>query len=381
MPAPTSTFVVELTPAGRAAVAVVLVAGPHALRAVDECFAAASKQKVADTPNGQIILGRWGDLHGEELIACRRTIDEVEIHCHGGVAAVRAVVERLRDCGCETIDWQHWLRRTEIDPIRVAAQIALANAPTTRTAAILLDQYHGALAAAIRQALDGAAIANWSAVIDTLDELLVHSAFGMHLTAPWQVVIAGPPNVGKSSLLNALVGYQRAIVCDLPGTTRDIVGATTAIDGWPIQFSDTAGLHDTPDELESAGIERATTAVAAADLVLLVSEPAARSAHFADRFPKNTPVLRVLNKIDLLPMGIVPQPDKYDVSTSALNAQGIEALIAAIGQALVPNPPAECAATPFTREQVRGLETARAAAEHRDAAAIAASLQSLLASN
>ena len=88
----------------------------------------------------------------------------------------------------------------------------------------------------------------------------------------WRVVIAGPPNVGKSSLINAMAGYERAIVSPLPGTTRDVVTLTTAIDGWPVQLADTAGLRASDDELESAGVKLAGAALAAADLVILVCD-------------------------------------------------------------------------------------------------------------
>jgi tRNA modification GTPase len=381
MPAASSTYVVELTPSGRAAVAVVLVAGPSAVRAVDHCFAAKNERPIADTPIERIQLGRWGGPDGEELIVARRTANQVEVHCHGGAAAVRAVIERLQVHGCEPMSWRDWLRHADSDPIRAAAQIALADAPTTRTAAILLDQYQGALTAAIEQASTAAAAGNWSDVIDVLDKLLLRSKVGLHLTAPWQVVIAGPPNVGKSSLMNALVGYQRAIVCDLPGTTRDVVGATTAIDGWPIQFSDTAGLHDTLDELESAGIERATAALATADLILLVEEPTLSTPNIANRLPPETPLLRALNKIDLLAAASGPHSEQFDVHTSALTGEGIDTLIAAIGRALIPNPPPAGAAVPFFADQVRRLEAARAASHRQDAAAIAANLSPLLASN
>ena len=84
------------------------------------------------------------------------------------------------------------------------------------------------------------------------------------------MVIAGPPNVGKSSLINALLGFQRAIVFDLPGTTRDVVTAVTALDGWPVELSDTAGLRSSDDPLELAGIEQAHRQAAAADCLLLV---------------------------------------------------------------------------------------------------------------
>ena len=165
------------------------------------------------------------------------------------------MIDRLSERGCEPMRWQDWLRETAADPIRAAAQIALAEAPTARTAAVLLDQFHGALAHVRfercwmpprRRLANGEQRSMRSSPI---------AAWACISRQPWRVVLAGRPNVGKSSLMNALVGFQRAIVCDLPGTTRDVVTATTAIDGWPIQLADTAGLRETRDEIESAGVD------------------------------------------------------------------------------------------------------------------------------
>ena len=140
MPPHSTTRVIELTPAGRAAVAVVLVAGPQAVPLVEENLHRADGRKLADWPAGRILVARWGSLSGEEIVVCRRSADAVEIHCHGGAAAVRAVMDRLVECGCETMPWQDWLRATTAEPISAAARIALADAPTARTAAVLLDQ-------------------------------------------------------------------------------------------------------------------------------------------------------------------------------------------------------------------------------------------------
>jgi tRNA modification GTPase len=384
-----STVVVELTPTGRAAVAVVLVAGPAAAQVVDQCCSLIRGRPLAEAPLERILLGRWGGLAGEELIVCRRSDDLVEIHCHGGAAAVRTVVEKLRAFDCQQITWQEWLTRSSDDPIRAAARIALADAPTARTAAILVDQYQGALTATIRRALDAATAGDYAAACVALDALLAQRHIGLHLSAPWQVVIAGPPNVGKSSLMNAVVGYDRAIVCDLPGTTRDVVGATTAIDGWPIHFSDTAGLRDAGDQLERAGVERAASAIAAADLVLLVDEARRETAgddraaswsaaNIASYLPPSTPLLRVLNKVDLLPTDVALRSEGHDLCTSALTGEGIESLLAAIDRSLVPSPPLPGAAVPFTADQIVRLDSARNAAQRGDRAAIGASLRPLL---
>src|SRR5262249_36933342 len=157
-----------------------------------------------------------------------------------------------------------------------------------------------------------------------------------------QVVIAGRPNVGKSSLINALVGYQRAIVFDQPGTTRDVVTASTVIDGWPISLSDTAGLHGTNDQLEAAGIELARARLAQADLVIWVLDATAASGELLEELQRqiNELGLRlpnkrlvVLNKIDRAPGRSVPEGV---IATSATDGGGVEKLLAEISSALVP---------------------------------------------
>ena len=93
--ADSETHVVELTPTGRAAVTVVLVAGPGAVRSVDDCFTPVGGRSIAVAPLRRIMLGRWGGREGEELVACRLAENEVEVHCHGGATAVRAVIDAL----------------------------------------------------------------------------------------------------------------------------------------------------------------------------------------------------------------------------------------------------------------------------------------------
>jgi tRNA modification GTPase len=416
-----ATEVVELTPVGRGAVAVVLVAGPEALAMVDQLFIAASGRLLGDVPLQRIVFGRIGGTDGEEVIACRRATKEIEIHCHGGTAAIRSLIEQLVGRGCQPITWHDWLRRTCGDPTKAAAQIALANAPTVRTAAILLDQYHGALAEAIRQIVAAIESKNWPYAARTIDSLLEHRDVGLHLAAPWRVVLTGPTNVGKSSLINAIAGFQRAIVSPQPGTTRDVVTTTTAMDGWPVELADTAGIRDPEDDLESAGIVLAEKMVAGADLVVVVDDATQPFKFEHDHMLSATlsssthrRIVRVLNKIDLLPgtqseitsrhqppeflqIAADPAPGKNRlpgapvepsrshpscvVRTSAVTGAGVTALIAAIAESLVPYVPAPGAAVPFSANQVASLDAARAAVDAQDAAGILAALQPLMASN
>jgi tRNA modification GTPase len=220
----------------------------------------------------------------------------------------------------------------------------------------LLDQLQGALRRELAEIAHIAAV-NAEEARNRLQALLDRSRLGLHLTTAWRIVLAGRPNVGKSSLINALLGYTRAIVFEQPGTTRDVVTATGAIDGWPVEFSDTAGLRDASDALEAAGIERARDRMAAADLLLLVfdrSQPwTGEDAALLARWPQ---AIVVYNKSDLpaaegsdCPRGIV---------VSALTRQGMDELLDGIARQLVPAPPAPGSAVPFTQRQVQLLRDA-----------------------
>ncbi len=385
-----TTCVLELTPAGRAAVSVVLVEGPTAIQAVDKCFSTRNERRVADSPVDRITVGRWGGPAGEELVVCKRGAERVEVHCHGGTAAVRSVMNALVANGCCEVAWRDWLRRSHSDPIEAAARIALADAVTARTAAILLDQLNGALATAVRETMDVIAAGEWNRTAKAIGELLNRRELGLHLTSPWRVVLAGPPNVGKSSLINALAGYERAIVAPTPGTTRDVVTVTTAIEGWPVELADTAGLRATEDELESAGVELAQATLATADLVVFVQDATQSALDIDQQLDlqyRSIRHLHVWNKVDLLP-SVADGAQHIDetvhepiICTSALTGRGIAELAAAIATSLVPNPPPAKAAVPFMPANIEALVVARNAVERRHATAALEALQSLLASD
>jgi tRNA modification GTPase len=300
----------------------------------------------------------------------------VEIHCHGGHVAVRAIVASLVELGAQEQDWKDWAAANAPDAIVAEALVALSQARTLRTASILLDQYSGALTrevAGLRQALRSGTAAESGSRLHTL---LRRADAGLHLVQPWRIVLAGPPNVGKSSLINALVGYERAIVFDQPGTTRDVVTAQTALDGWPVELSDTAGLRASSDPLEAAGVALAERQLAAADAIVLVFDSSqAWTASEAELRQKWPDAIVVHSKCDL-PCAGGKRPQ--GISTSALTGQGIDTLVTHLAGKLVPHPPAAGDAVPFTSRQVDVLRAALALVDSGKLAAAEDSLWKLL---
>ena len=359
-----SLVLIQLTPPGRGAVATLRVEGPGALHVVQRHLLTRNGRPLADFQPGRIVIGQFvaqtprlpdaaemdTPLPGEEVVVHRESDSAIELHCHGGQAAITRIEQILVNGGCRRISWQEWVYRQEADPFAAAARLALAAARTRRTAAILLDQYRGALRRAVEKIEASLQAGALDDARQGAEALLAHAQTGLHLARPWQVVIAGPPNVGKSSLVNAIAGYQRAIVHSTPGTTRDIVTLRTAIDGWPVEIFDTAGLREAGDEIERAGIDLARQRILAADLVVLVSDISQPWSERDTALLEACPgALLVHNKGDL-PHARGPRP--RGVELSAIGAEGIDALCEEIAQRLVPHPPLAGAAVPFEPEQV-----------------------------
>jgi tRNA modification GTPase len=368
-----TTTVTMLTPTGRGGVAVIAVHGPRGLEFVQRFFQPHRSRPLEERPIHQIVYGRWGAEAGEDVIACRRSASEIEIHCHGGAAAVERIISDLKSAGAISVDWVKLIAGQERSAVRAAARIALAASTTERTATILLDQYQGALERELQRIISQIDETDFGSASAAIARLLTYAPLGLHLTTPWRVVIAGAPNVGKSSLLNALLGYARAIVYHEPGTTRDIVTATTALDGWPIELADTAGWRQSDDPLEAAGAVLAEMQAQAADCLVLVFDASLPWTTENDRLIDWwRPAIVVANKRDLAPC-----PANNVLATSALTGEGIDRLAEAIVHSLLSNIPANGEGVPFTIEQVNQLTAAAAALSNRDGSSARAILLAL----
>lgn len=364
------TYLACLTPPGTGAIATLGLYGPAAWDYLKELFQPAGKksegdafwEKVCNNPEpGQFWLGKMGDSSrggmDQVVLALKSTapFPWFEIHCHGGKQVIALLEETFTSRGVQTCSWMEFLLQTGTHPVKAAALQALGEATTTRTASILLDQYHGAITTAIQSVLVSLREGKEKEARQLLEELARWVPLGQHLTKPWRVAVAGAPNVGKSSLINRLTGYERCIVSPLPGTTRDMVSTRIAVDGWPVELFDTAGVRAEAEALEKQGIDLAVAAVAGADLCLWLLDSSATPIYP----PQPIPALRyVINKMDLPPAWNVEDvPDAIRVS--AATGTGLDDLLQAISSWLVPQVPPPGTAVPFTPQLCQEIKQAK----------------------
>lgn len=323
---------------------------------------------AADRPwsVGDIRFGRWSANlapdHAESVVVTPLASDTFEIHCHGGPAAKARIMQDLAGFGVESIAAEQCAPHySEPLIIREAAQV-LAACTTARTAAVALDQVRGALRdwAVHQQAMLKQNRGDAGNLDATIKRLLQAAELGLRLAEPFRVVLSGPPNVGKSSLINAIVGYDRSITFDRAGTTRDVLHIETVIDGIPIRLSDTAGIHSAADLIEHEGILRARNAIESADLVIRVTQPG-----LADDWDAQiSRSIDVLNKADLAPHGgetDVADPTRHP--TVAITGQGIPQLMRTIVAELSESFPSPGQPVPLTERQVQVLNETRRAGD------------------
>jgi tRNA modification GTPase len=293
--------------------------------------------------------------------------DVVEFHCHGGIMPVQQVLQLCIEQGAKLAQPGEFTLRAflngRLDLTQAESIADLVGSRSPQAAQAALAGLQGKLAVPIRQLratcldilaeiearidfeedlppLDEAAIiAQIEQVLAEVTSILATADQGELLRTGLKVAIVGRPNVGKSSLLNAWSRSDRAIVTDLPGTTRDVVESQLVVGGIPVQVLDTAGIRETADQVEKIGVERSRRAAQAADLVLLTIDAStgwiAQDQEIYEQV-QHRPLILVINKTDLAPATEVSYPDCINriVKAAAALNQGIDALEKAILEAV-----------------------------------------------
>lgn len=356
MPASDQTVVARLTPSGRAALATLGILGPSAASIADQLFRSQSGRKLANAPTNRHWYGQFGASLEDDVVARlarRDPVEEVHIHGHGGPALVRALLDAISSLGALEVSAWEYLARAGLSEVQIEAARALAECSTARAAAILLDQYQGALD---RELTDIAAGANgWRERTRTL---LERSRIGLRLVSGWRVAFVGPTNAGKSSLVNALAGYERAIVTDIPGTTRDVLSTAIALEGWPVELLDGPGFRSDANEIERAGHANMKAALASVDLLVLVqdtSRPVDASAR--EWLIVRKPDFVVGTKADLVAAWSQAELAGLDRRVSARTEAGVRELGVEIAARLIPDSLQIGAPVPFTPRQVTWLHS------------------------
>ena len=289
--------------------------------------------------------------------------DVVELQGHGGPVVMDRLLERACELGAKIARPGEFTERAflndKIDLAQAEAVADLIDSASKRAARAAMRSLDGEFSDRVTEidhavlelrvyleaAIDFAeeeidflagsdAVRKLCAIEARIERLAAESRRGEALREGLDVVIAGPPNAGKSSLMNRLLAENRAIVTDMPGTTRDLLKADIEIAGVPIRLTDTAGLRTGGDRVEAIGVERARNAIAQADLVLAVEDASVVALSAATSTPESgsTPSqsLRIRNKIDLT--GESPGRSRDIVCISAKNGDGVDALRAAIAE-------------------------------------------------
>lgn len=364
------------TAVGEAGIAVIRVSGPQSIGEVDQLFR--GKQKLVDANShtvhyGYIIDPDSGEKMEEVLVTIMRaprsftTEDVVEISSHGGVVSVRRLMELLLQQQIRIAEPGEFTKRAflngRIDLSQAEGVIDLIRSKSDKAFSVALRQVEGKLSRQIKplqqiliemvahievnidypehdvESVTSDFIKQKSLeVIGGIDELLRTANEGKILREGITTAIVGRPNVGKSSLLNTLAQDNRAIVTDIPGTTRDVIEEFVTINNIPLKLLDTAGIRETIDVVEKIGVERSRTAVSEADLILLVLNH--NEALHEDEIQlleqlKDRQVIIIVNKMDLYRQLDLVKLEEYFpkesiVTMSVKDQKGIDKLEEAI---------------------------------------------------
>ena len=368
------TLAVRLSAPQPAAVAVVQVSGPRASQAIRRFWRPAGA--AAELQLNRIRFGQWissaaHEAEGEAVVVCRVAEERFELHCHGGRAAQERIIGDLVSTGIGSADWQP----SAGDPLSAAAGIDLLRAKTVKAAAVLHNQFAGRLSEEIRQLLGSSQSLTPRERRAAAEQLLDAGRVGRRLIDPFRVLLAGPPNVGKSTLLNRLLGWERAIVDSAPGTTRDALREEISLGGWPLAVIDSAGLRTTSDAVETVGVSHALELAAQCDCLCLLVDPAEGWTEWHNTLISlGRPYLVVATKSDLYASR---EPLVGSLPVSAATGEGIDSLIEMLLKTLGFDDRLLTAAVPFRDVQLDTLTRALGSAESADG--FSRSLMQLLA--
>ncbi|MCJ8007386.1 tRNA uridine-5-carboxymethylaminomethyl(34) synthesis GTPase MnmE [Lederbergia wuyishanensis] len=367
------------TPMGEGAIAIVRLSGEEAVAIADQLFRSPSGKKLKEVETHTIHYGRIVDPKSEEiaeevmvsLMRAPRTFtreDVVEINCHGGIVSVNRVLQLALNAGARLAEPGEFTKRAflngRIDLSQAEAVMDLIRAKTDRAMNVALGQMEGRLSkliSTLRQEILEV-VAHVEVNIDypeyddveemthrilvekatyikgELEKLLQTAQQGKILREGLSTVIIGRPNVGKSSLLNSLVQENKAIVTDIPGTTRDVIEEYVNVRGVPLRLVDTAGIRETEDIVERIGVERSREVLKKADLILLVLNSADDFTEEDKQLfaaTEGMDVIVIVNKTDLPRKIDIDEVRQFAhnhqiVTTSLLEEQGIDDLERAI---------------------------------------------------
>jgi len=367
----------QLTPSGEGGIGIFQLYGPDVFDRLPDLFESSSGERTRE-PN-RLFYGwiRDGDTRLDEVLvryvppgSSVTGTAALEFNTHSGPAVLERIRTRLEDAGAVRQSSAEVLeeasRNGALDALQRKAYEMLGSVHTRSGAAMLTHQLHGRLSATVRGLIAAVRHDQTSGnearltdhAVPLLNELVARGRSGIALTTPGKLCVLGPPNAGKSTLVNALSNQETSIVHEEAGTTRDVVHTTVDVRGYPFEVMDTAGLHASDGRVEREGMEKGLNRAAEADLVLWLSDVDARTAP-PERL--ESPMIEVRNKEDLRED---PAYGRHHgdaaVRISALHEQGLDELTDLLLNRLdLTNPPPWQGPTPFQSEQVKHLKAAR----------------------